>query len=623
MAKMPKAKHGISDQHPSPPNTKEKLRGTDEAGLKKIVPSKAEKNVVFPLAFPRDVKDLLLPKSGFLRNEGDSKNSFQMALRTSYEGFAYDNANEERIFAHEEIKKSLLAMDSAGMFRTDVTQPFGLGTKCAKTYVTRCLLGEEGTTYKYLGLRMFSHPWNGGGVPSQLLQKSIYTISQLNAKLVERTKAHLQDLAEKRLERGRPAPQGRALFDVALINKMEFTGDLKTEPMFGTERCAVAWHADSSLEHYSTIAVYHTILKHNQDEVKIKDGDRPSKGDWSVALRVVHNAEGPAVPRRRLGNDLTSSIVTDTPPIAVTLSSGSAYYLLDDHNHHHQHAVIAPREGAVGTRFSSTHRLLREGHTVQCIIARCASVVSNFHRKGIKVWRAEQLLLNEIEFEWLRQFYIQGEGNKELLWKYWKEPICTLLKYWSQLETRTQQVTNILKLAAEERCGYGRTAEHAVISRSVRKLRDKRKKALSAIEDIMDRGGTKEDTSPNELIYKGIASLLSERAALRNMWSKRELDPVFSRMEVKCRPISFPVVYNCCDGNAASKNNIKVVDDEIGRSPFLDGSPEFLSKLAKDMEQWGDCFRSKDLLNWPTSECMTSASGTTVNEKRVAQSVSM
>jgi len=191
------------------------------------------------------------------------------------------------------------------------------------------------------------------------------------------------------------------------------------------------------------------------------------------------------------------------------------------------------------------------------------------------------------------------------------------LKYWSQLETRTQQVTNILKLAAEERCGYGRTIESAVISRSERKLRDKRKKALSAIEEIMDRGGAKEDTSPNELIYKGIASLLSERAELRNMWSKRELDPVFSRMEVKCRPISFPVVYNCCDGNAGSRNNIKVVDDEIGRSPFLDGSPEFLSKLAKDMEQWGDCYMSKDPLSWPASECMPSGYGTTVSETRV------
>jgi hypothetical protein len=41
----------------------------------------------------------------------------------------------------------------------DVTQPLGLSTKLAPTYVRRTLAGENGITYKYLGLRMFSHPW--------------------------------------------------------------------------------------------------------------------------------------------------------------------------------------------------------------------------------------------------------------------------------------------------------------------------------------------------------------------------------------------------------------------------------------------------------------------------------
>jgi hypothetical protein len=41
----------------------------------------------------------------------------------------------------------------------DVTQPLGLGTKLAPTFVRRTLVGENGITYKYLGLRMFAHPW--------------------------------------------------------------------------------------------------------------------------------------------------------------------------------------------------------------------------------------------------------------------------------------------------------------------------------------------------------------------------------------------------------------------------------------------------------------------------------
>jgi len=44
----------------------------------------------------------------------------------------------------------------------DVTQPLGLGTKLAPTFVRRTLVGENGITYKYLGLRMFSHPWQPG-----------------------------------------------------------------------------------------------------------------------------------------------------------------------------------------------------------------------------------------------------------------------------------------------------------------------------------------------------------------------------------------------------------------------------------------------------------------------------
>ena len=41
----------------------------------------------------------------------------------------------------------------------DVTQPMGPGTPLAVTKVTRTCVGDPGITYKYLGLRMFAHPW--------------------------------------------------------------------------------------------------------------------------------------------------------------------------------------------------------------------------------------------------------------------------------------------------------------------------------------------------------------------------------------------------------------------------------------------------------------------------------
>jgi alpha-ketoglutarate-dependent dioxygenase FTO len=328
-----------------------------------------------------------------LRNEPPYEESFQAALDTAYEGFVVDLPSSTKEFRHDAIQNALDIMDEQGLFRTDVTQPFGLGTKCAKTYVTRCLLGDQGTTYKYLGLRMFAHPWdNHKKTSSDSLEDAVDTIRQLNTTLTERTTHHLSELDKRKRRRGGERTRGRAGFDISLINRMQNTADLKQEPSMGKEKCTVSWHADSSLEHYSTIAVYHTVT-------------RPG---WFVALRVAHHSEGPEAARR--GTDITP--VVGTPPLAVSPPSGSAYYLLDDFNHHHQHAVLAGE----GIRFSSTHRLLRESHNVNCILERCKKVCSMFHKKG-KIWRSEQLLLTELESEWIRQFYIQGQQHYDLLWK--------------------------------------------------------------------------------------------------------------------------------------------------------------------------------------------------------------
>lgn len=354
----------------------------------------------YPLAFP---SHLPRPSNDFLRDVEGFQDSYQTALKTSYEGFAVD----EGVAGNDEtnIQQALQEMVDHQFFRTDVTQPFGLGTKCARTYVTRCVVGDKGTTYKYLGLRMFSHPWD----------ESPSTISQLRDKLAERTHHHLRRLDQTRQKRGAPLTRGRACFDICLINRMEVSEDLKTEPTLGNAKTCVSWHADSSLEHFSTIAVYQTIVPHQSS----KNG-LPSAinfHDWYVALRVAHDSEGPASSRR--GASIESSIITATPPIAVSLPSNSAYYLLDDFNHHHQHTVLTNSKDklSAGVRYSCTYRLLRESHSVGYILERCRIACSNFHKKGIRVWKSEQLLLTELESEWLRQFYIQGSQHHDLLWK--------------------------------------------------------------------------------------------------------------------------------------------------------------------------------------------------------------
>jgi FTO catalytic domain len=68
---------------------------------------------------------------------------FEACLRTSYPGFRVDSSEAVARSApniHRNMQKAFAAMQDGGLFRVDVTQPFGLGTKCAKTFVTRCLL---------------------------------------------------------------------------------------------------------------------------------------------------------------------------------------------------------------------------------------------------------------------------------------------------------------------------------------------------------------------------------------------------------------------------------------------------------------------------------------------------
>ena len=553
-------------------------------------------NPQYPPPFPHSKKLSLPPNQSFVQNNGNYQKAYAKALETSYEGFVYDGPDAKSddgstIFAHDKIRNALQTMEAANIFRTDVTQPFGLGTKCAKTYVTRCLLGERGTTYKYLGLRMFSHPWdaNDADISDKSLLDALRTIAQLNNTLTDRTVTHLSALDEKRRSKGVPQPtiKGRAKFDISLINRMVTSEDLKPEPMTSKGRCTVSWHADSCLEHYSTIGVYHTLFEdsaNGNDDGGYKKKPAPDGSGWSVALRVAHDSEGPGAGSR--GADI--DVVAETPVISTSLPSGAAYYMLDDFNHHHQHAVLAPESPTGGVRFSSTHRLLRLGHNVSFVIERCRTTCAGFHKKGPKVWRSEQLLLTDTESEWIRQFYIQGSGHKANLWPYWKEPICALLKYWSMLEARTKQIIDLLRLAAEERCGVGASDDSSCTpSRSERKLREKRKKAEKAIVDIMGRNASSFQDACDAL-YEPMAELLEERAKMRTLWAERAKDKVFKRMDLEYKPLPAPFVFE-------ESNEGKANEEEVGRSPLA----EDLVDLATNLRLWGKAYRSKNAADLP------------------------
>ena len=271
-------------------------------------------------------------------------------LSTSYSGFSVDppEAYPDDTY-HDTFLRAFNDFDDRGIFQFDYTQPAGLGTKIARTFVTRCLVGEPGITYKYLGLRMFAYPWDGSdAIPS------FAAIGQLNQALSKRSTILLDKLKKKEV--------GSCAFNLTLINRC-FPRDsnivkLKYEPFFETEKCTVSWHADSSLEHYSTIAVYHCT----------KGGDHDDS--WRIALRVAPYAEGPLVSKQL--KEAAADTTGRAPPVAVPLPSRHTYYLLDDFNHHHAHAVLAGNTD----RYASTHRVSRrEGHTFQSIHARCSSAL--------------------------------------------------------------------------------------------------------------------------------------------------------------------------------------------------------------------------------------------------------
>lgn len=219
------------------------------------------------------------------------------------------------------------------------------------------------------------------------------------------------------------------------------------------------------------------------------------------------------------------------------------------------------------------------------VLERSQKVCSELDRNGPKRWKSEQLLLCEIEFEWLRQFFIQGSENKILLWAYWKEPIQRLFRYWEKLEARTRQILSILQYAAEERCG---------VSSSGSVLREKRKASLAVIHDTL---GSRDPRGP---VYDTFSSLLRQRSKKRELWLQRESDALFKHMPPGCRPIPFPAVY----GAGGSKHSA-CKEEGCASSTMPDGSSEFLAKMANNVTTWGRCYTNRRSKELPPCDCFS------------------
>ena len=84
----------------------------------------------------------------FLTPEDDAQ-AFDECLKTSFSGFHYDSPESLPSSLHRDFETTFSSLESGGLFLYDIVQP---GKKrLTRTSVTRTLVGDPGSTYKYLG----------------------------------------------------------------------------------------------------------------------------------------------------------------------------------------------------------------------------------------------------------------------------------------------------------------------------------------------------------------------------------------------------------------------------------------------------------------------------------------
>ncbi|KAE8607935.1 hypothetical protein XENTR_v10011331 [Xenopus tropicalis] len=210
-------------------------------------------------------------------------------------------------------------------------------------------------------------------------------------------------------------------FNVTLINYMDPRDMpcLKEEPYFGMGKMAVSWHHDENLVEQSTVAVYNFSYQESAHDI---NGDDKDPATWNVGLKIAWDIE--------------------TPGLCIPLNTGDCYLMLDDLNKTHQHCVIAGCQ----PRFSSTHRVAESSRdTFQYIKSQCNSALQNLHMdpdtgaaalKSLepRVLGQTEEIHNEVEFEWLRQFWFQGKRYNKCT-TFWKEAMTELENHWKQMET--------------------------------------------------------------------------------------------------------------------------------------------------------------------------------------------
>ncbi|XDV18184.1 hypothetical protein PO909_023937, partial [Leuciscus waleckii] len=340
---------------------------------------------------------------------------YQDLWDSSYAGLALRQSGTLPDGLHEKVQSALITLQRRGCLLRDLVR---VRDRDVFTAVSRALVGQPGYTYRYLDTRLFTIPWHCEGEEGQKDEKEKHCCD-----------SDLRDawLLEKQQEEEEEEDSASLVqFNVTLINYMDPTAmtQLKEEPYYGMGKMAVGWHHDENLVPLSPVAVYSYSCP----------AEPKNEGEGSKALgracKIILSQS-----RLKVAWDI------HTPGLALPLQSGDCYYMTDDLNRTHQHCVLAGDTA----RFSSTHRVVQccTG-TLDYIQKRCSEALENLHTNTEKNTKSLSSLLpstlqciedihNEVEFEWLRQYWFQGRRYARFC-SWWTKPMEQMEKDWKEME---------------------------------------------------------------------------------------------------------------------------------------------------------------------------------------------
>uniref|UniRef100_A0A3B4YK43 Alpha-ketoglutarate-dependent dioxygenase FTO n=1 Tax=Seriola lalandi dorsalis TaxID=1841481 RepID=A0A3B4YK43_SERLL len=370
---------------------------------------------------------------------GPSDRGFQQLWDSSYTGLVLRRSCSLPAELHGQVQAALLTLRSKGCLLRDLVR---VRDRDVFTAVSRALLGEPGHTYRYLDTRLFAIPWHSEDTEvkgQNCCDPDLRSACKLKHSLSD---YHIEDKEEKASGQGcsQPSPPqvctGPVKFNVTLLNYMDpaAMSQLKEEPYYGMGKMAVGWHHDENLVTHSPVAVYSYSCESSE-------GGSGEKACWRIGLKVAWDIH--------------------TPGLMLPLESGDCYYMRDDLNSTHQHCVLAGDTA----RFSSTHRVAEcSSGTLTYIQSRCQEALSNLHTDPETGSHSLLALLpttlqhceeihNEVEFEWLRQYWFQGQRYTRFC-SWWTRPMEQLEKDWKLMETMTMLF--LATVEEEGRAGEGR-----------------------------------------------------------------------------------------------------------------------------------------------------------------------